>query len=469
MWTLERRPIYSHPNHLAYTIFYKYLFHLSTRLGYQGRAIFFMQAMNAFVGALAVAVFARLMIEDFGTARGCFASLVLGFSAVFWTETIDPGCYALASLATIVLLLLFLRLPLFDAFVVGLLHGILVLAHQMLILAAPAFCFKLAGLTDIGKRKNVLAGLLPYACGLALVPGIAYVSIALRYHGGSCREALEWMFGPAGAPVGTGIIAPNWWSGAVFSNLMIFLDSLPRAVAAIPVLKSLYEFGMRILVGMGLASLMVWTLQGSKKSSRTARDIVPLWIWIGAMSAFQLFYNPGALRFRLLFLPALLWIGMQACREFKSRLLKYAVCGALALLICLNFIAAVKPRVTVSPDAPRVDWIREIVKPGDFLLFSGMDSGSVLKRVFGLFCSRSSRAIAFGISALWLGRKSLRRVGRADDDDPSRGRKIICRKRTSRSHSTKLDRTAAASFGRHSSAMVSSDDRRSSLQGPGRL
>src|SRR4029077_9051285 len=137
-----------HPNHLLYSFLSRGLFRLLIWVGHPVRAIYLMQAMNTVVAGTAVGFFFALLTQRFGWKRGLLGAVLLGFSNAFWTEAVDPGCYAWATLATCGLLALLLEPEILEPFWLGVAHGVAILFHQMLLLVIPAFLFRL------GRRRS---------------------------------------------------------------------------------------------------------------------------------------------------------------------------------------------------------------------------------------------------------------------------------------------------------------------------
>jgi hypothetical protein len=361
-----------HANHLLYNILYHGLYLLFHRLGYLGRAIYLMQSLNAFVGAGAVALFACTLRQRVGWERSLCGAALFGFSNAFWYETADPGCYAFAALGVCLLMELLLRVEQFGAFVVGLLHGVLVLFHQMLVLVAPAFLYRLQGLKSS----------LVYLIGLFIGAGLPYAVIARLFHGGSLQEGLYWALGPAGPRPGTKILSRTWWSMNLGSNLSNTWDGLVGGlVAPAP--------GAAVLVAVGILALAVWSYRKLNVKTRDGRSLVSLWIWVLILNAFLFFFWSGTLRYRILFLPGLLFIGMSAARELRSKTW-FAVAVLVTLAVAVtNARKMVLPRMALGPDAIRTAWVKGQAGPADFFLFAGKGANSITNVHMAYFAPRT--------------------------------------------------------------------------------
>ena len=132
-----------HPGHLFYSFIMRLLLIVSHLFGYSGRALFLMQSANAWIGALAVAVLAK-HARSTDLARlsvGFLFAALFGFESGILGEAIESGMLcAWPGLASVFAFLRSsLRAPKENAWVVGLLHGFLILFHQLFILVIPAF------------------------------------------------------------------------------------------------------------------------------------------------------------------------------------------------------------------------------------------------------------------------------------------------------------------------------------------
>lgn len=349
-----------HANHLLYAWAYRGLYRFSQIFGYSGRAIYLMQSLNAFVGAGAVSILGWIVSRRFGLVRGLLGAAFLGVSNAFWSETTDPGCYAVACLASCLLLELLLQSHRLKPLWIGLVHGVLVLFHQMLVLVAPAFLVQLAP-----PRKWAL-----YGVGLSLGAALPYALIARLYHGGSLGEAVYWALGPAGPAPGTKILSRFWWSLDLLPNAVKAWTGLAQSVVA-------QGLGLHLLLALGLLAVVGWSIRH--------RAFPALWIWVLVLNLFQFFFYAGTPRYRILFLPPLLFIAAAASRGVKIPKALLAAWTALIAVALVNYTGSISPRTHPGPDAVRTAWVKEQVSPSDFFLFAGRGPASIVNVYMAYF------------------------------------------------------------------------------------
>ncbi len=361
-----------HPNHLLNVPLSWVIFHLAKGIGYEGRALHLMQAVNASVAVLALMVFYRTLQRHIGLAQALFGTLFLGFSHTFWFQVTDPGCYAWAALATCLLLALLLQTNALPSFWVGAGHAVAVLFHQMLILVVPAF------LVRFWVPKRALSRAAAYFLGGGLVLGMVYGTVGWLYHYGSLSDVLFWASHPGDAVRGGEI--NYWWNFNLRHNVAAFWTGFAESlVASVPVSKPLWH---ALAQGVGLG------LTGALGVLVIRRGILaPLAAWVLSMSIFQFFYASGAPSYRVLFLPVLIYAAVSAARKPLHRGWFYGGAGLLAAMAVINFRFSIGPRLVPGPEAQRVEWIKKQLRGTDFLVFSGAGADSVVNVFMAYFAS----------------------------------------------------------------------------------
>lgn len=351
-----------HANHLLYSVLMRGVYRLYQWVGFTGRALFLMQAINAAAGALAVTGMAWLMAKRVGPLWGSLGAALFGVSHAFWTETMDPGCYAFAALAVVGLLYLLDKSSSIKPFWIGFGHGLLALVHQMLVLIVPA-CVLRVGWAKERRAKRIAS----YGIGFTLGAVVPYAGVAVRLHGNSWHEALYWALGPAGPRPGTRILSSAWWSLDLGHNLSRMWGGFAEAWAA----AQPHFFGVLIFMVILAALLRVFRSRLQKEPL-----LASLWVWIGILCVFQFFFYTGTLRYRILVFPPLLFAVLIA---MDSRARRFAwVAGAFIVLLAgVNHTYAIRPARSIGSDALRTSWVRSQVGPKDFFLFAGQGQESI--------------------------------------------------------------------------------------------
>jgi len=371
-----------HPNHLFYSVFSRGAFRLFQALGYHGRAIFLMQALNAFVAAGAVTIFFLIIRRRFGAVRAMLAAAFLGLGNAFWTQAVDPGCYAWASLGACLTLALLLESRKWRAFRLGISHGALMLLHQMFSLTLPSFVLKLWREESSFQRRLRRVG--GYGLGVLAGAGGPYLAVAASFHRESFQKALFWALGPAGPPPGVKILSSYWW------NLNLKQD-LPLAWTSF--VQCLVDGGSgRIFFSLGaalfLAALALWSARAWKAARKEAPlrgEIAALWLWIIALNLLQMVFWVGSVHYRILFLPPLFYLGAAASRPLRSRGAAWTAALLAGVMAALNFTQAIRPRMSWDANAARTVWVSRTVGAKDFFLFAGQGPASIMNVYFAYF------------------------------------------------------------------------------------
>jgi len=359
-----------HPFHMAYSLLGRGLYQIALHAGYHGRAIFFMQAVNAILGAVALGVFYRTARSRFDPLPSTIAALALGFSFAFWTEIVDPGCYALAALATCLLLALVMENPQ-KFFWTGLAHGLAVLVHLMLVLAVPAFLWSFYK-RGASSRKAIAR----YLLGLLLTTGLAYGGMAIAL--GSFRDFMSWFLEPAWKPQ-TNFLTQNYlhwnWAKNLLMSWHVFANSLMRLDPSAPRWEGIV-WTMAVLVFFAtVISGSVWNFRRKNKDDRT----LLLWIWVLGLSSLQFFYAADT-RFRILWLPAFFLLALESGRAPFLRAVWRWVGWLVPLVAWVNFHGTFHPQSQPerNPSLLRALWVNHHVRPDEFLLFWGREPESMV-------------------------------------------------------------------------------------------
>ncbi len=350
----ERGPLVNifHPGHLLYSITQRALWHGAAFLGYHGPALYWMQAVNVVVSAASVALLGVLISRKTTRVTAGAGAALFGVSYAFWSEAADPGCYAFAALAAVGTLWLLIEGPPEKSSWVGAAHGAMVLYHQMLILVAPAFLLRYSW---------------KYLIGLLVTAALPYAVVATVFHGTSLHDALYWALGPAGPPPGTPVLSSYWWSVDMWGNAKIFVSSLARACVG--------GEGPRAWVGYGVAATVVGMAVYRGRHG-------PLWVWLAALGAFEFFFAPGTLRFRILLLPPLIYLALAGRKAVW-------MWGVVAVVAAFN-ATPIYTKMQRPADAARVAWLRQVMTPSDFLVYSGKSPESITNVYFVYFAPRLS-------------------------------------------------------------------------------
>jgi len=351
-----------HPNHLLYSPLGWLWWKIESLFG-NPRSIFSLQRMNAFLGALAVAIFFLASRRELGTWRAWGGACVLGASAAFWRLAVDPDCYMPAALFSSLLLgCILLRVR---PIVLGICLGVGTLFHQMFVLLWPGFLWWL-WVQENDKKTAVR----DFIVSSSLMILIGYGFVLFSFHKGSVSDWFVWLLGPAGG-VRSGsfvqdVFKESWWIVSWKTNLL----SLGRSVAD-GIISPSSPFLYWGWVGVICASCFLLF-------RRLDRLGILLIYWIVIQAIFQAFWSPGVIRFRLIYLAPLIFMGISGIPEkFWARSMTILFIGGLFITHLPKRILSAEPQN--NQNYMRAMAIGSRVGPNDFFIFTALTEASMLR------------------------------------------------------------------------------------------
>jgi hypothetical protein len=356
-----------HPNHLLYSVIGRGLTYLFAAVGLPLRSILVLQGMNAVVGGVTVGVLFLILERDLAWRRALLGAAALGLSYVFWSEVVDPGCYAWATLAGCGLLTLFLRGENGSGFQTGLFHGVIVLFHQIYILATPALLWRM--------RRN-WAG---YLGGVLLIVGGMYAAVAAVLHPGTWIDRLKWTVAPAGAEAGSQLFM--WWTFNIRENTTALWRGLVQCLMVsgpgVPLAISFLANGLMLaLLGWFIGELM--RVSREKNSRRELINV--LGVWVALLGIFHFFHLPYASRFWLPVFPTIIYLMLWLTQRYDPRRFYAAAAIGVIVIAMANFNFGIRPqsRFENNPNLVRIGWLSRGLKANDVFVFSGTGPNSIV-------------------------------------------------------------------------------------------
>ncbi len=210
-----------HGNHLGYGLLGYGWYHLLRLVGYQGPALYALQALSSLLGAAAVAVLVRLLM-GLGLRPGLAVGAALGLavSEYFWVWSLESQVYPLGAF--------FLACTAAESFrdrprpvVLGLVHAGAVLGHVGHIMYAPAVVWLL------WKRPKDLALYVAVAAAALFAAYGAAAVCAVRPR--SYEDVRVWLLGSAALTLDKHFF---WHGGWTWPNLVGWLSTSTKIFGA---------------------------------------------------------------------------------------------------------------------------------------------------------------------------------------------------------------------------------------------
>jgi hypothetical protein len=385
----QRFPL--HPNHLLAPLPAWLLYRCLPALHYTPRALNVLLFTNALLAAGAVAYLFKILQGRIDRWTAQLVAGAWGLSHAFWKEAVDGRAYAMAGLTACFVLDRFLKLSATNVFVTGLAVGAASAVHQLFLLTIPAFLFRLLRGSALPNQQTTVKQCVTFLGGVlvAIVPCYWFATHVLL--GQSGWSAWEWIVSPSGNPVGAGPLkyaAWHWNLARQFITTLAALFSSWVAPDAAITLRSEIEQAIvacMLLLWVGLYSIRV------KRERLTDSKVVVggCLLWLAAMSLFQWVWDPGALRLRVLFMPALVLlvcelIGAQNKSTKRTQWLTWAAVGVVALA---NYTRVIAPNHNPRNNAQlvRLQWLRSQLRPNDFFIYWGTLNPRTISNVYVLY------------------------------------------------------------------------------------
>jgi hypothetical protein len=301
--SVERKPWTElfHPHHLAYGPLGALALALGRALGYDGGAALPMQLVNAFAGALGVALFYATTRTATGRTDAALpAALLLGGSYAFWYYAVEIEVYTVATLFLIICLALIIRPLPWNArrsLALGVAQGGAVLFHQTNVLfCVPVAVIALADMRMARDVRAVVGRWAAYAIALALVTALPYLYVMLIVSNFRTIGAmLAWL---------TEYARTGWWGGPLTTDTVAGLGTGLSDTLAQP-------GGGWFYLALGVAAAWAGGQRVRRRISSadqpgTPAPLLPwaaLIAWLATYGAFFAWWEPDNIEFWIASLP----------------------------------------------------------------------------------------------------------------------------------------------------------------------
>lgn len=359
-----------HPYHVLACLPGLFLTKLFQLAGFTIRSLFVMQKLNAILGGASVGYFYFALSRKFVRPLAIVGTTMLAFAFAVWSEMTDPGSYAFALLMTVIVTSWLLESP-EDLLIKGMIHGLGVCLHGMLFLSIPSMLVWMV--LGIREPRQRIRGLAKYFGGLAVVMAVVY-GWALSLTCTTFSQAIAWIFGPPFAAPNMSVTNNPNWSTNVLWNLKNLWQGLYGGFLFVSSGNKILFALVQVAFVAVIAATIYFSVRAIKSSSPTKPLVISLWIWIAAQVAFQFFYAPAALRFRILFLPALILLFVVLISTFGNRPLIPKIALVLIIsVVVINAGAAILPatRLQNSKNLVRTLELRHALQGNDLFIFAG--------------------------------------------------------------------------------------------------
>jgi hypothetical protein len=396
----------SDPYHLAYQWLGWLIYHTALTLGYDGGPLLTVQILNAFTGAIGIAllwVLLRIAVPGgrWSALAGCG---LLAFSYGYWWYSVEVEVYILSALLLILSLFLAYhaaRHPSWKAFaLLGGAHGLAVLAHitNVLFVAVPVvalfFAWWRLPVREVGRC------MLAYATvGISVI--ISSYALAALAHGlETPREVYNWLavypqagkwgiWGGANVPIAALGMARAFVGG----HFAFALDPIRNLAEELlggnnlseeTFLMRNFNIGLAVLlaaltavVSLALVVPVVGWLRHRMLCERSRVLGILCLSWLLSYAPFFVWWEPGNVEFWIAPLVPLtiLWALSLSGREHAAQLLRPSVVVPVVLgtLFAVNLLGSVLPQHYPEDDYWRVraSWYERNATPSDSIVATG--------------------------------------------------------------------------------------------------
>lgn len=302
------------PNHLVYNVAGWLFWKVLTVSGWNLRALYTLQTMNALLAAASVYLLWNICKTLTGSVResDCWA-IVFAFSATWWRFAADANAYIAATFFLLLSFKLLVRTPGPNPYLVALTHSAAMIFHELALLFLPvAVAGLMLSAQDSANRWGRTKRLAKYGLTIAAIVGSAYAFAFFVTHAAyGWVEFCKWI---------TVHSPDSSFSYDFLHNLRYSLRGMVRLflggrftwLQANPV-----TLGAAILFCFCSAVIVRAQLRARPASHaaieavpkpfiKSKRQLVLLVLWCASFSIFLFFWLPQNTFYRLLYLPALI-------------------------------------------------------------------------------------------------------------------------------------------------------------------
>jgi hypothetical protein len=342
-----------HPNHLVYNLLGYAAWRAAAACGLAVRALFILQALNAFFAAGAVFLIWNILVELTGsTRRSAWGSLLFAFASNWWRFAGDADAY----IPSVFFLILSFRLLLPAArqrpLGAALAHSAAMIFHELAVLFFPAAVIVLIGYRcradKSGGKRSRSMGVIAYSIAALLSTGTAYALAFLvaRPHDG-LLEFWNWITAHAQDAVFR-FPPPGALKLSVRGTLRLFFggkvnEVIPGWISAAGALA--FCAIIILLLHMLARSFRKMRRDSFRGLWHRLRSWTPathaMSAWVVSYMVFLYFWQPQNVFYRLFYLPPLLLLLAAAplWRADRTRFLALLAAGAFVW----NFTVSVYP------------------------------------------------------------------------------------------------------------------------------
>lgn len=390
-----------HPRHLLYEplgyLVYKSAYLLGTGL----RSIIWLEMLDALFGALAVALFHRLMLGiccDRVISAG--ACMCLAFSFGFWFFSVEPEVYVPGVFFLLLCFWLLLwciksgRGRVFSAVVLGAASALSAANHVVnglfIIVIFFGLLLYLPGRGDSGGDKkgiNLFAAISAVLV-FSVILGVLYYVVAANSGLAQETGAARWFLGLADPRTPYGYTKSYWFFNARAPGY--WLEGMKSLVLAAgshllvkgTLLKCVYYASIVIIFFMCfLYIIRLILLRGREKGVQPL-----LWLWFAPYALFSMAWEPRNFEIKLFLLAPfymLLFSGLKD-QGGKGRALRFVPLILAGLLFVFNYFGSILPGSDKSSnlDLSRAEFIMENTEPEAVVCLAGVSRGYNIGKIY---------------------------------------------------------------------------------------
>ncbi len=330
-------------NHLLFRPVGNVIYRIAQAAGYHERSVYVLQMVNAFCGATGVAL-AFVAFQKLGAARwaALAASLLLGTSFIYWSQSTDATYIVIAGTFTAAALscaaILNSKQSLTAALGLGIFFAFAVLSWQAAIFMFPVFLWPLRG------RFNQMA---LFVTTVVLLVGGVYVFTGVSQGRTNARDLVRWVSSHGGGNI------PDWGkidagripsaAESALRSIQLNTQETSKELIRHPVSVEVWAIGSGTVCFALLA--VVTVIQGILRGIHGDPRLI--WLASGYLSIwpFIIWWEPMDLRWFLvpnMFLFAAAALVWSSWNHRNS--VRILVFGAIAVMATITFISTVWPR-----------------------------------------------------------------------------------------------------------------------------
>ena len=414
-----------HGNHLLFNYVHYKLYFLLQKLGIVCRGIFFLSVMDAFWGALGIALFYLLLRRYFTGLLALCGSLLLGCSFSYWYYSVEAQVYQIANIPMIISLGLLLALTRKENttngkfIVLGLIHASGVLFHIINVLLWPVINAVIYRTQNDRKWQKLIIYNVFFFSSV-----IAGYAVAARYilHLSSWSQFWKWFLGNAYT---LALSKETYWNTKIWMMLGSTFTGWVDTWLSWPG-NHIWKISRMILVVSSVLLLVKAFKNGKTVWPAEKEKVILALLWLGTYSLFLSVWCQGNIGYRLFIVPVFIFLVLLLIKSSTTGKKIWFLILACVVLLIYNLANGIYPRSIPANNQTllKTMFIGENIPLEGYLIMGGNSFPFALGRVYVPYFTGFQGTSLYGYFYR-TGEKDFTALGQLINERLNKGKKVF--------------------------------------------